>query len=115
MSGQKFYEGLVNPQAMANMPGYNGSGDRKYYVHPVIIVKNQYIEANCNEIMFYNQGNGAASPTGSSVSINGIILAPGIGLSIPGNYGEIDTTKWQCVFDNTGVNNLVVIRKTYTT
>lgn len=110
---QAFYEGLIRAAASGNNAVPGGTSDRKYYIHPVLVVKNQYIEANCNEIMFYNQGDGAATPAGSKVSINGIVLAPGIGLSIPGNYGEIDVTKWQCVFDNTGVNNLIVIRKTY--
>jgi hypothetical protein len=106
-----FYEGMISPAMIPGGQSASGpastSTDRKFVVNPVIIQKTQYIYADCNEILFFNNGT-------SNVSILGIPLGPGIGLSIPGNYGEMDVTKYQAVFSGAGVNSLLVIRKNYT-
>lgn len=103
---QKFYEGLVNPAAMQNNGALNADGDREYYVQPVQINRSQYIEANCNAIMFFNIGT-------VNAVLNGITLAPGIGFSIPANLGEKDVTKWQVQFPTNVGANLLVVRKQY--
>lgn len=106
----QFFEGLVQSgqmtQAAASQVSAMLATTFKYNINVTIYVKSQYIEANCNQILFYNQGT-------SNVNVNGVILATNVGWSIPGNIGEMDVTKYSAVFDNTGTNSLLVIRKNY--
>lgn len=106
MSDKIFYEGVLEAMNQPGVTPGSRKGDRQYYVQPVQITRNQYIEANCNAIMFFNIGT-------SNASLNGIVLAPGIGFSIPANLGEMDVTKWQVQFDAPTGNNLLVVRKNY--
>lgn len=108
---QQFFEGLIQagqmtPQAASQINAMLAGAPVKYNVNVVIYNNSQYIEANCNQILFYNQGT-------SNVNVNGVILAQNVGWSIPGNLGEMDVTKYNAVFDNTGSNSLLVIRKNY--
>lgn len=70
-------------------------------------VQSGQVLANCAEITFINQGT-------SSVVINSTLtLTTNQSLSCNGNRYEFDRTPYTIRFDNTGMNNLVVIRKYY--
>lgn len=114
MSQEQFVEAVFNRAASQYSDLFQqllnaikqGPSPKQYYVQPVQITRNQYIEANCNAVMFFNIGT-------SNANLNGIVLAPGIGFSIPANLGEMDVTKWQVQFDSPTGNNLLVVRKNY--
>ncbi len=62
---------------------------------------------NCAEMTFVNQGT-------SNVTINGVYtLANKEFLAFDGKKYERDTSVYNVTFDNTGTNQLVVIRKFY--
>lgn len=63
------------------------------------------VDSFCNDIIFYN---GAAA----TVYVNGFPVAAGGTLSISGNEGEINTTKYKLSF-NGGTGSIYVIRKKY--
>lgn len=63
------------------------------------------VDSFCNDIIFYN---GAAV----TVYVNGFPVAAGGTLSISGNEGEINTTKYKLSF-NGGTGSVYVIRKKY--
>ena len=73
----------------------------------------QYIDSNCADITFFNNSPVA---TGSTFTINGLSVPPQQGLSFTSNDMELDTTKYQLIFNPTGVfivQNCLVIRKMY--
>ncbi len=79
-----------------------------YDVDFQIVTQSQTIDSVCNSISFVNQGT-------ASVTIKGALLQQGQQLQIPGNLGEIDTTNYLAVFDESGggTKQLLVIRKMY--
>jgi len=66
----------------------------------------QQVPSNCNSLTFYNYGT-------STVSVENVLLQPSQSLVISGNACEYTEDTFQIVFGNTGVNNLVVVKKTY--
>lgn len=66
-----------------------------------------WVTSDCNEIAFWNRGT-------SNVTINQVlVLLPLDFVALPGHINEIDKTKYQYLFDNTGTNLLIVVRKNY--
>lgn len=65
------------------------------------------IDSNCNSLVFYNAG------TTVCIIENAIPLQPNASFPIDGNLGEVIKKTFQFAFSGAGVNNLVVIRKTY--
>ena len=63
------------------------------------------VDSFCNDIIFYNDA-------ASTVYVNGFPVAAGGTLSISGNEGEINTTKYKLSF-NGGTGSVYVIRKKY--
>ena len=63
------------------------------------------VDSFCNDIIFYN---GSAA----TVYVNGFPVAPTGTLSISGNEGEVNTTKYKLSF-NGGTGSVYVIRKKY--
>ena len=62
----------------------------KYYTTQVEpLTKSQKIEPECNEILFVNKPTEVIT-----CSVNGFPLAPGEFWGVPGNFGEIDKTKY---------------------
>lgn len=113
MSNKVFYEGLIDKAAT---PGnsqasvYNASGQimplQKYYNDMVQYIAPDQIISNCAEISFFNQG-------ASNMVINGIVFAPNTGISLDGNSGELDVTKYNLGFSGAGQNLAFVVRKCY--
>ena len=79
----------------------------KYYNTITQFDKNAWVESNCAEIAFLNIGT-------SNFSVLGFVVNPGFGISFDGQENQLDVTKYQIIFDNTGVNNAAVFRKMYT-
>jgi hypothetical protein len=63
------------------------------------------IDSFCNDILFYNT-------SAATVYINGFPVAAGGTLTISGNEGELNTTKYKISF-NGGTGSVFVIRKKY--
>ena len=85
----------------------------KYYYTMAYIVTSQLIDSQCAEITFFNNSPVAS---GANMSINGLIFPPQQGISFTDNDMEFDTTKYQLIFQPTGVfttQNCLVIRKMY--
>jgi hypothetical protein len=86
---------------------------RAYTVDSIPINTNgQAVESNCAEIMIANYGtttliinNSITVPPPAAGQVNAITIA--------GNVGEIDRTKYQCRFAGAGINNAVIIRRNY--
>lgn len=110
LSNGQFVEMLIDPSLLTSASPQNNAilqQDRQFVVDTILRTESGYVDANCNQIMFYNQGT-------SVVTINGVTLAANVGWSIPGNYGEKDVTKYNAIFSGGGVNSLLVVRKNYT-
>jgi hypothetical protein len=68
--------------------------------------RNDFIESNCNSISF-------TRPLGTNaVYVNGLPIADGQTFSINQNTGDVDHTKYEIVFQNTGGsgNELYVVK-----
>lgn len=83
---------------------------QKYYNDVVLYDQPGQIIPDCNAIMFFNR---APAVGGSTVSLLGLTLAPGEGITFGGNRGEIDVTKYSFLFTGGGINLLAVVRKIY--
>jgi len=71
------------------------------------LVQSGYVNSNCAEISFINTGT-------APVTINsGLTLTQTQSIAISGNDCEIDTTKYNIVFGQTGIPSCVVIQKYY--
>lgn len=92
------------------VPGASVTGRQNYIIDQVEYTDGRNVESNCAAITFYNN---APATGGSTMTIIGIKLPPGWGMSIEANQNEMDTTKYMVVFDNTGINACLVIRKNY--
>ena len=78
---------------------------RKTYTISEFYGKNDFIVSNCISIAFMRPSS--TNP----VYVNGVPIPEGQTLSINQNVGEIDTSKYEIVFQNTGASNeLYVIR-----
>jgi hypothetical protein len=67
--------------------------------------KSTSIESFCYAISFTRPSTGT-----SGVHINGIPLAAGQTLSISQNVGDIDNSRYEIRFDDSGLNELWVVR-----
>jgi hypothetical protein len=67
--------------------------------------KSTSIESFCYAISFTRPNTGT-----SEVQVNGIPLAAGQTLSISQNVGDIDNSRYEIRFDNSGLNELWVVR-----
>lgn len=63
------------------------------------------IDSYCLAISFTRPTTGT-----SNVSINDVPLAAGQTLSIAQNVGDIDNSRYKITFDNSGVNELFVVK-----
>lgn len=63
------------------------------------------IEANCNDIIFYNAG-------AATVFVDGFPVVSQANLTIEGKAGEMNVTKYRVSFSG-GTGSLFVIRKQY--
>jgi hypothetical protein len=80
---------------------------REYNVNFASYVQSQFVDSNCSEILFINNGT-------SNVLLNStLVLAPNASFSGDGKAGEIDVTRYNIVFAPGGINNCVVVRKFY--
>ena len=66
----------------------------------------QMIPSNCNSITFINLGQSVAY-------IEGTPIQPNQSISIEGNACEFTDYNFKLTFDNSGQNNLTVIKKVY--
>ncbi|MET0461905.1 MAG: hypothetical protein ABW007_02080 [Chitinophagaceae bacterium] len=65
------------------------------------------IDSNCAEIFFINKGT-------ANVKINNTLeLTPEQSFGVGSNLNELDVTDYNCVFANTGVPKLVIIKRNY--
>jgi hypothetical protein len=67
--------------------------------------KSTSIESFCYAISFTRPSTGT-----SEVQVNGIPLAAGQTLSISQNVGDIDNSRYEIRFDDSGLNELWVVR-----
>jgi len=67
--------------------------------------KSTSIESFCYAISFTRPSTGT-----SEVQVNGIPLAAGHTLSISQNVGDIDNSRYEIRFDDSGLNELWVVR-----
>jgi hypothetical protein len=67
--------------------------------------KSTSIESFCYAISFTRPSTGT-----SGVQVNGIPLAAGQTLSISQNVGDIDNSRYEIRFDDSGLNELWVVR-----
>jgi hypothetical protein len=66
----------------------------------------QELRADCNSITVVNIGTSVAF-------IDGLAIAAGNQYVSLGNENEFNTTKYRLSFDNTAINQVLVIRKIY--
>ena len=67
---------------------------------------NQPIKSDCGDFTVINTGT-------SNATINGLTIAPGAQYVSYSNEGEINKTIYIVAFDNTGTNQVTVIRKVF--
>jgi len=78
---------------------------QKYTTDIQVYTQNDSVIANCNAITFQNTGT-------TNVKVLGYTIIPGTSLSISGNAGELDITKYDIIFA-ANVGDLTVIRKIF--
>lgn len=66
----------------------------------------QELRADCNSITVINTGT-------SNAIIDGLTIVPGAQYYSSGNENEINQSRYRLSFDNTGTNEVLVIRKIY--
>lgn len=69
--------------------------------------ESQFIDSNCAEISFLNNG------TMDVLLNNSYVLTPGDFIAFDGKQGELDITKYNVVFQGAGIPSCVVAKKTY--
>jgi hypothetical protein len=79
----------------------------KYEIDFYTAENSQYIESDCNSLVFINKGT-------SNVIIENVLLYPSQSLAIDGNLSEYTTQRFFVNFGtSTTGNNCVIIRKRY--
>lgn len=66
-----------------------------------------YIDSNCVEISFLNNG------TQNVLLNNTYTLLPGDFIAFDGKQGELDITKYNIVFTGAGIPSCIIAKKTY--
>ena len=66
----------------------------------------QELRADCNSITVINTGT-------SNAIVDGLVITPGTQYYSPGNENEKNTSRYRLSFDNSGTNEVLVIRKIY--
>jgi hypothetical protein len=81
---------------------------RKFLIDNLTYQDNQQIASDCQDLLFVNSGT-------VPLTINaGLKLFAGQYIAFNANVGEMDKTKYNCVFDNSaGKKQLTVFRKKY--
>lgn len=86
---------------------------QKYNITFTVIAISQYIESNCSDINFINNGS-------IDVLLNGFRLIAGASLSFTAQFNELDTTKYLLSFDTDQTSGqaqpgqqVTIIRKIY--
>lgn len=80
--------------------------DREYFNRIETVTIAKVIDSNCNAITFINK---ASNPF--PVTVSGYVLGLGETLSLNGNSGEIDRTKYKIDFNFGAGSVIYVIRK----
>jgi hypothetical protein len=78
-----------------------------YVTYFLTYSSSQSIPSDCNEITFINYGS-------SVCKIENVILQQNQSFLIGGHQCEYTDQTFNIVFDNSGSNNLVVVKKVYT-
>ena len=79
-----------------------------YYVDVLNYNANNSVTSNCADITFFNAGT-------SNVLVNKALpIFPGGSVTFQANKDELDTTRYDFSFTSAGFNNLIVMRKIYT-
>lgn len=94
-----------------NEQNINASAFQLYDIVVTTYTRNQvqWIPSDCADITIIN-----TSPLigGATMVVNGFVMAPGIGISITANDGELDKTQYNLMFQ-AGIASCTVIRKLY--
>jgi hypothetical protein len=85
---------------------------RRFNTPVMNIVKTQWVNSNCSDIMFINK-TPLTVVTNGNIQVNNYILAPGDFISISGNNAEINEDTYNVVFDS-AATLCVVVKKLYT-
>lgn len=75
------------------------------------IVDSQWVTSNCSAIVFINYTPLSVVANGN-IQVNNYILQPGGFFGISGNNSEINTDRYNVVFDS-AATNCVIIKKLY--
>ena len=79
----------------------------KYEIDFFGVITSQYVESNCNSLVFINKGT-------SNVTIENVLLFPSQSLAIDGNLTEYTNQRFFVNFGtSTTGNNCVILRKRY--
>ena len=81
---------------------------QKYNIVFATYQNSQYIISECSDITFINNGT-------TNCYINGFLLAAGASIGFSAQWNEIDTTKYNLVFNDPTISNnsVTVIKKIY--
>jgi hypothetical protein len=86
---------------------------REYIIDSIPVNTNgQSVESNCAEVMIINYGT-TRLIINNSIEIPPPAAGQANAITIAGNVGEIDRTKYICRFSGVGVNKGLIIRRTY--
>jgi len=78
----------------------------KFYEYFQLYNIPQELRADCNSLTVVNIG-------GSVAIIEGLEIQPGQQYYVSGNENEFNETRYRLSFDNSGTNQVLVIRKIY--
>lgn len=78
----------------------------KFYENISLINEQQQIKSDCGDFTIINTGT-------SNAILNGVTIVPGAQYLCRANEGELNCTIYSLGFDNTGTNQIILIRKIY--
>ena len=78
----------------------------KFYENISLINEQQQIKSDCGDFTIINTGT-------SNAILNGVTIVPGAQYVSKANEGELNVTIYSLGFDNTGTNQVTLIRKIY--